>query len=42
MKCNKCKSKKIIETKEGKLVCQKCGEVSIRKQGNFITRMFIK
>ena len=44
MQCKKCKSFKVLQTKEGKIHCRNCGYISLinRKKGNFITRMFTK
>jgi len=44
MQCKKCKSFKVLQTKEGKLYCMSCGYVGLinKKKGNFITRMFKK
>jgi len=43
MKCKKCGSFNTMQTKEGKLYCRNCGQVSIiKKQGNFLSKMRFK
>ena len=44
MKCKRCDSDRLIDTKEGNRVCLVCGYTSLikKKKGNFISNMIRK